>query len=167
MASTITRQVVLVCTKPGAMPPTCDPAIDINADGCAALLTAHLRRRDDATRTDLPLKSGARPFVWTIARLTRAALAWCDSTDVLTSRHMRAVACGMHAYDDAEGKPHAAKVSTDAGFAEADAKWLDDVYDLVGQGGIDELGAAILDWSRVGVRELSPFALPPGLRLAR
>lgn len=165
--ATNTRTIVRVCSPYGVNPPICDPAIDLDAPGIAKLLGEHLRRRDEATANALPVRDGTKLTRFVVQRLSRRALTFVCQTDDMALRAQRAVIAGCHKFVDAEGEHLATTAKAPEGWTQADDAWADDLYERFGQAGIDEVGGAIIDWSRAGVAELTPFALPSGLRLSR
>lgn len=167
MASTNTRTVVRICSPYGVNPPICDPALDVDAQGVSKLLQEHLRRRDEASVAALPVRDGRTLTRFTIQRLSRRALTFVCGVDDPALRAQRAIGCGCHRYTDADGEHTATTSKNASGWIESDEQWLDELFDKFGQAGIDEIGSAIIDWSRAGVAELTPFALPHGLRLSR
>lgn len=165
--ATNTRTVVRVCSPYGVNPPICDPALNVDAPNASKLLSEHLKRRDEASAAALPVVDGKKLTRFIIERLSRKALTWVNATADADLRTQRAVVCGCHRYTDADGEHVATTQKSASGWIESDEAWLDGLYDSFGQSGIDEIGNAIIDWSRAGVAELTPFALPPGLKLSR
>lgn len=165
--ATNTRTVVRVCSPYGVNPPICDPALDLDAPGAAKLLQEHLRRRDEASAGALPVVDGAKLTRFIVQRLSRRALTFVCGVEDSALRAQRAVIAGCHRYVDADGEHAATTAKAPEGWLQADEAWADELFDKYGQVGIDEIGGAIIDWSRAGVAELTPFALPPGLKLSR
>lgn len=167
MSNPNTRVVVRVCTPYLVTPTVCDEALNVDAPDAARLIQAHLKARDEATAAALPVKEGMKLTRFFIERLSRKALNYVLSSEDAAVRVQRAVAAGCHRYSGSKGERVATVTRCSSGYLESDEAWLDELFDLVGQIGIMEIGAAIIDLSTAGAAQLVPFGLPPGLKLAR
>jgi hypothetical protein len=161
-----TRRIILVHTT-FANRNGCDPAIDLDAPDIGPLLAAYQRSRTDEARAALPLKPGASPAEFVITRLSQAGLRSVKSAHSATERHQRAVLLGCHAFVDARGVERRAKVRNDNGVPWADDAWLDTIADEYGGAAVDEIGAAIEQWTMAPRGALDPFGSVPGLALVR
>jgi len=161
-----TRTIILVHTTP-AHRNGCDPAIDLDADGIAALLSAYQRTRSDEDRAKIPLRHGARCAEFVITRLSQAALRYVMAGRNDVERAQFACLAGCHAYTDAEGREHKARVTTHDAVAYADDAWIESIGDEYGATAVQEIGATIIQWTQAPRRALAPFGWAPGLVLAR
>lgn len=165
--------VILVGTIPGARPPTCDPALDLAAEGAAQALTRYARERSDDARAALPIKAGATPSLFTVLPLTMAGWRFVDTAPTDVERVQRAFMVACHGYTDERGAEHTAQThggiteSGARGFAMASEEWLQHVADSYGTAAIEEVAAIAVQRAKAGPRALAPFDLPRGLMLAR
>lgn len=144
-----------------------DPAIDYDAPGIAMLLSQYQRSRSDADRDALPLKPGKRPAEFTIKRVTQGELRFIRDGRSPAEQAQRAFLSGCHAYTDADGREHKAKVQAEGSASWADEEWLEAVGSEFGGVAIDEIGHAVIQWAQAPRSALAPFGLVPGLVLAR
>lgn len=145
----------------------CDPAIDLDAPGVSALLSAYQRTRSDEDRAAIPLREGLRPAEFVVQRLSQRSLVLVREAKSAVEQVQRAVLAGCHEYTDARGVTHKAKVSQVGDAALADDSWLDALADEYGGAAIDEIGHAITQWSMAPKSAIAPFGWAPGLVLAR
>lgn len=153
--------------------PNCDPAINLDAPGVASLLSAYERSRSDADRLALPLRPDARLSLFRVQPLTSAG-ARVVLGETGPRRAQNAVLLACHSFTDAAGVEHRA---ADYGGLQplqpgskvfiASDEWLDHIADLYGNKAINELAAVVIVRREAGPGALAPFALPPGLMLAR
>lgn len=161
-------RVVQIGTLPGCVTPTCDPAIDLGAPGCAEALSRYERTRSDADREALPLRADSRPVVFEVLPLTPAAYRFAMDAVGATRDH-RAFVVACHALTDERGVRHEATahggVDTVGAITQARDAWIEHVASLVGEAAIREVARVALDRAEAGPRALAPFALPRGLML--
>ena len=161
--------VCLVGTT-SAQSPNCDPALDLDAPGAAARLTAYERSRSDADRDALPLRPDAKPVLFTLAPLTAAGVRLVMNESG-PRRAQNAVALACHEYTDARGATH--KAADHGGLTPlgkvhiAGEEWLDHLIDTFGNKAINELAALVIVRAEAGPSAVAPFALPLGLMLPR
>lgn len=144
-----------------------DPAIDFDASGIAMLLSQYQRSRSDADRDALPLRPGKRPAEFAIKRVTQGELRFIRDGRTPAEQAQRAFLAGCHAYTDADGREHKAKVHVEGALSWADDEWLERVGDEYGGAAIDEIGHAVIQWAQAPRSALAPFGSVPGLVLAR
>lgn len=161
-----TRDIVLIHTtlqnRHG-----CDPAIDIDAPGASAALSAYQRSRSEEDRAKLPLRAGMRPALFTIARLSQSSMRFVMAGANTLEQAQQAVLVGCHRFTMPDGTEHRAAVTAAGGnIALAEREWLDVIADEFGASAIVELGTAILQWTQAPKRALTPFGSVPGLVLA-
>jgi hypothetical protein len=144
-----------------------DPALDLEAPGAAALITAYARSRSDADREALPLKPGMRLAEFTIRRVSQNELRFVREGRSPAEQAQRAFLAGCHAYTDADGREHKARVQTEGTATWADDEWLDLVGGEFGGEAVDEIGHAVIQWAMAPRSALAPFGSVPGLVLAR
>ena len=144
-----------------------DPALDLDAPGAPALLSAYARTRSDADRAALPVKPGARLAEFTLRRISQSELRFVREGRGPAGQAQRAFLAGCHAYLDAEGREHKARVQSEGSVSWADDEWLDAVGDAFGGQAIDEIGHAVIQWAMAPRSALAPFGSVPGLVLAR
>lgn len=161
-----TRDIILV-HRPLQNRDGCDPAIDLDADGVTAALSAYQRSRSDEDRAKVPLKPGGRPALFTIQRLSQGALRYVMNGRNGVEQAQFAVLVGCHRFTDADGREHAARVTTDHALAYADDAWLERIGDEYGAAAVQEIGTAVIQWTQASKRALAPFGSVPGLVLAR
>lgn len=161
-----TKHVILVHTTL-ANRDGCDPAINLDAPGVAALLSAYQRTRSDADRDAIPLRVGMRPALFEIRRISVSELRFVREAPTTALQLHRAFLAGCHAYTDAAGREHRAKVQSEGKASWASDEWLDDVGDAFGGQAIDEIGSAVIQWAQAPRGALAPFASVPGLVLVR
>lgn len=161
-----TKHVILVHTTL-ANRDGCDPAINLDASGVAALLSAYQRTRSDADRDAIPLRVGMRPALFEIRRISVSELRFVREAPTTALQLHRAFLAGCHAYTDAAGREHRAKVQSEGKASWASDEWLDDVGDAFGGQAIDEIGSAVIQWAQAPRGALAPFASVPGLVLVR
>lgn len=161
-----TRRIILVhrtlANREGG-----DPAIDYDAPGITRLLSQYQRSRSDADRDALPVKPGQRPVLFDIRRITQAELRFVRDGRSVAESAQRAFISGCHAYTDAAGREHKAKVQAEGGASWADEEWLEAVGDEFGGAAIDEIGHAVIQWASAPRSAIAPFGSVPGLVLAR
>ncbi len=145
----------------------CDPAINLDAPGVAALLSAYQRTRSDADRDAIPLRVGMRPAIFEIRRISVSELRFVREAPTTALQLHRAFLAGCHAYTDAAGREHRAKVQSEGKASWASDEWLDEVGDAFGGQAIDEIGSAVIQWAQAPRGALAPFASVPGLVLVR
>jgi hypothetical protein len=153
--------------------PTCDPAINLDAPGVSALLSAYEHSRSDTDRDALPLHPGATLSTFTLAPLTSAAFRFVMG-GVGVERAQRAVLACCHNYADERGAEHRAQdhggvTATPGakGFSIANEEWLEHLASTFGHAAVEEIAAVAITRAEVGARAVAPFALPRGLMLAR
>lgn len=164
--------VVLIGTRIGASVPTCDPAINLDAPGCAAALSRYERERSPDALAALPLKPDAKPVTFRVSPLTAAAWRVAGERADVAGRLQLLVSLGCHAYTDERGVEHTATshgalTSPRPGIALAADEWVDHLHDAFGEDAVAELAKVIADRTEAGPRALAPFRLPRGLMLAR
>lgn len=158
-------------TRSGAI--TCDPAIDLDAEGCAAKLSAYERTRSDADRDALPLKPGARLALFPSQPLSMPALRAVKGV-LGEARAQYVFQYTCHEVIDAQGATHLASKhggvqDLGRGLRCASDEWLEYVAVTLGFGAgvFLEQSSVMLTFAEVGPRAEAPFVLPPGLMLAR
>lgn len=161
-----TKHIVLVHTTL-ANRDGCDPAINLDAPGVAALLSAYQRTRSDEDRDALPLRPGLRPAMFEIRRISVSELRFVREAPTTALQLHRAFLAGCHAYTDAQGREHRAKVQSEGKASWASDEWLDEVGDAFGGQAVDEIGSAVVQWAQAPRSALAPFASAPGLVLVR
>ena len=161
-----TKHIVLVHTTL-ANRDGCDPAINLDAPGVSMLLSAYQRSRSDADRDALPLRPGMRPALFEVRRVSVSELRFIREAPTTALQLHRAFLAGCHAYTDAQGREHRAKVQSEGKAAWASDEWLDEVGDQYGGQAVDEIGAAVIQWAQAPRGATAPFASAPGLALAR
>lgn len=166
--------IILVGTRPGATPPTCDPALNLDAPGISQALTRYERERSDEARAALPLLPDARPSVFVVQPMTPAMARYAASAPNDEARAQWIFGAVCHAFTDESGREHHARdhggglTSTGPkGFDVAADEWIDHVAGLYGLDGIREVASVARARAEAGPRALAPFRLPPGLMLAR
>lgn len=145
----------------------CDPAINLDAPGISMLLSAYQRSRSDADRDAIPLRTGMRPALFEIRRVSVSELRFIREAPTTALQLHRAFLAGCHAYTDAAGREHKAKVQSEGKAAWASDEWLDEVGGEYGGQAVDEIGAAVIQWAQAPKGSLAPFASAPGLALVR
>ena len=161
-----TKHIVLVHTTL-ANRDGCDPAINLDEPGVSMLLSAYQRTRSDADRDALPLRPGKRPALFEVRRVSVSELRFIREAPTTALQLHRAFLAGCHAYIDADGRDHRAKVQSEGKAAWASDEWLDEVGDAFGGQAIDEIGSAVIQWAQAPRGALAPFASAPGLVLVR
>lgn len=161
-----TKHIVLIHTTL-ANRDGCDPAIDLDAPGIGMLLSAYQRTRSDADRDALSLRPGMRPALFEVRRVSVSELRFIREAPTTALQLHRAFLAGCHAYTDAQGREHRAKVQSEGKAAWASDEWLDEVGDQYGGQAVDEIGAAVIQWAQAPRGATAPFASAPGLALAR
>lgn len=166
MSAAQTRQIILVhralSHRDGG-----DPAIDLDAPGCALALTDYQRTRSDEHRAAIPLRKGMRPAEFVIRRITQSELRFVREGRTPVEQAQRAFLAGCHAYIDADGREHKARVQSEGSASWADDAWLDEIGDVFGGAAVDEIGHAVIQWTSAPRSALAPFGSVPGLVLAR
>lgn len=160
------RRIILVHRSPADRDGG-DPAIDFDADGAAVVLAAYQRSRSDEDRDRLPMRSGMTPALFDVARVNQAAMRFIRGGQTPLEQCQRALLAGCHAFTDARGAEHKAKVMRGDTFALADDAWLDTIADDFGGAAVLEIGAAVIQLSEARKAALAPFGSVPGLVLAR
>ena len=160
------RRIILVHRSPADRDGG-DPAVDFDADGVAVVLSQYQRTRSDEDRARVPLRAGMRPAEFEIQRVSQAAMRFIRGGQTPLEQCQRAVLAGCHAFTDARGAEHKAKVVRGDTFALADDAWLDAIADEFGGAAVLELGAAVIQLSEARKAALAPFGSVPGLVLAR
>ena len=164
--SSTTREIILV-HRPYAVREGGDPAIDLEAADCARALSDYQRTRSPEALAAIPLKKGMEPARFVIRRITQGELRFVRDGRSPVEQAQRAVLCGCHAYTDASGREHKAKVTTEGATSYAHDEWLEALGDEYGGAAIDEIGHAVIQWASASRAALAPFASVPGLVLVR
>lgn len=158
--------VLVIGTVPGARPPTCDPAIDLSAEGIAAKLTRYERERTVEALAEIPMKPGATPTKFYVAPLTAAGWRYVSQVSG-DDAAMRAFQLACHRYEF-EGREYVAKVSdVNHRIFVSDDEFFDRAFDTFGAAAIREVGSVAIQRAEAGPRAVAPFALPRGLMLPR
>lgn len=163
---TDTRRIFLVHTTPSNRDGA-DPAIDLDAPGVSAILTAYERTRSEEDRAKIPLRPGMVPAEFEISRLNQSAMRFVRSGITALEQCQRATLCGCHGYTDAQGAERRPKIKKGDQFSLADEAWIDAIADEFGGAAVLEIGAAVIQWSEARKAALAPFGSVPGLVLAR
>lgn len=145
----------------------CDPAIDLDAKGIDAALTAYARSRSDEDRASVPLRPGMKPAEFTIRRINQSAMRFVKRGETPLELAQNAVLAGCHHFVDDAGIEHDAKVTAGESFGHADPSWLDVIADRFGSAAVLEIGDTIIQWSEASPKALAPFGSVRGLVLAR
>lgn len=165
-------RVMLVGTIPGASPPTCDPAIDLDSPNAGAALTAYERSRSPETLAAIPLKPGMQPVLFTVMPLTTRGMCIVSGSGNEASQECASVLIGCHEYMDAKGvtiraADHGGISEISKGIAYASDDWADYIADTFGFVAIRELASVIRNRAAGGRDAVRGFSLPRGLLLAR
>jgi hypothetical protein len=166
VSSSTTREIILVHRSPGVRDGG-DPAINLDAPGIASALSDYQRTRSAEALAAIPLKPGMQPARFIIRRITQGELRFVRDGRSPVEQAQRAFLAGCHAYTDAAGREHRAKVTTEGAVSYAGDEWLDAVGDEYGGDAISEIGHAVIQWASASRAALAPFASVPGLVLAR
>lgn len=161
-----TRRIILVHTTL-ANRDGCDPAIDLSAPGIEVALARYQRSRSDEDRDAIPIKRGATPALFEIRRVSASELRFVREAPTIAQQLHRAFLAGCHAYTDASGREHRAKVHTEGRASWTSDDWLDEVGGEYGGAAIDEIGQAVIQWASAPRSALAPFGSVPGLVLVR
>ncbi len=168
--------IVQIGTLAGAVPPTCDPALDLTArsatDGGSLrqALSDYEASRSPEDLARLPLKPGAKPVLFEVKPLVPAALRFAREATSATMREHRAFLCACHAITDADGNPLRAEdfgpiKDLGRGMRQASDEWLDHVVGIFGNDAVTEVATVAFERADAGPRALRPFALPRGRML--
>ena len=167
--------IVQIGTLPGAVPPTCDPALDLTAkatDGGSLrqALSDYEASRSPEDLARLPIKPGAAPVRFEVKPLVPAALRFAREASSDAMRAHRCFLCVCHAIKDSDGNDLRAEdfgpiKDLGRGMRQASDEWLDHVATLFGNDAVTEVATVAFERADAGPRALRPFALPRGRML--
>jgi hypothetical protein len=153
------------CSQPG------DPAVDMRAPDALQALAMHARHRTPETLAAVPLKADAKAVTkWGLRPLSGAEYAYVmrqsdAPEDVLDyARCEAAFLLGVHQRTGPDGAASCTPVQSGK-LLLATESWMEDCWQRLRAAGIAELGALVIQRSRLG--DAGPFSLPAGTALAR
>lgn len=168
--------IAQIGTLPGAVPPSCDPALDLAAktatDGGSLrqALSDYEASRSPEDLARLPRVTGQSLTLFEVKPLVPAALRFAREAPSETMRAHRCFLCVCHAIKDASGNSILAEdfgpvKDLGRGMRQASDEWLDHVSALYGNDAIVEVATVAFERADAGPRALRPFALPRGRML--
>lgn len=168
--------IAQIGTLPGAVPPSCDPALDLAAktatDGGSLrqALSDYEASRSPEDLARLPRVTGQSLTLFEVKPLVPAALRFAREAPSETMRAHRCFLCVCHAIKDASGNDIRAEdfgpvKDLGRGMKQASDEWLDHVSALYGNDAIVEVATIAFERADAGPRALRPFALPRGRML--
>lgn len=168
--------IAQIGTLPGAVPPSCDPALDLAAktatDGGSLrqALSDYEASRSPEDLARLPRVTGQSLTLFEVKPLVPAALRFAREAPSETMRAHRCFLCVCHAIKDASGNSILAEdfgpvKDLGRGMKQASDEWLDHVSALYGNDAIVEVATVAFERADAGPRALRPFALPRGRML--
>lgn len=168
--------IAQIGTLPGAVPPSCDPALDLAAktatDGGSLrqALSDYEASRSPEDLARLPRVTGQMLTLFEVKPLVPAALRFAREAPSETMRAHRCFLCVCHAIKDSAGNEILAEdfgpvKDLGRGMRQASDEWLDHVSMLYGNDAIVEVATVAFERADAGPRALRPFALPRGRML--